>query len=327
MTDEHHGSSPTDRSADDSGRRARPSAGGERSVERLEQELAEEIRVSAELRRNLDGLSAKVAELEAGFERRLADANARNDAAETKMAEQRSRLEALGNGREETMLALSAARAELARLAIERDELRKQLERIDGMQTETVTLPDESDEEPQVHQTLPSIEDLMANLSSMDEAPAGGHETSQLHKVEAVEDGLPEMIAPELVFPEQYEDDSGGAEHDRGGGAGSEARRHASRVLVLLDADPPIKYPLYKDVMTIGRSDTADIQIVSDFVSRVHARIVATDEGLVVEDVDSKNGIRVNTKTVQRERLRHGDVIAFGRLRFTFIDTDAVGAG
>jgi pSer/pThr/pTyr-binding forkhead associated (FHA) protein len=72
--------------------------------------------------------------------------------------------------------------------------------------------------------------------------------------------------------------------------------------------------------MTIGRADAADIQIDNDFLSRVHARIVSTPTGVAIEDVESKNGIRVNAKDVKRKELRHGDIIDVGRLRFRFID-------
>jgi pSer/pThr/pTyr-binding forkhead associated (FHA) protein len=73
--------------------------------------------------------------------------------------------------------------------------------------------------------------------------------------------------------------------------------------------------------MTIGRADSADIQINSDFISRVHARLVSTTFGVFIEDVDSKNGNKVNSKLAERQALQHGDVLGLGRLRFTFIDT------
>jgi pSer/pThr/pTyr-binding forkhead associated (FHA) protein len=96
-----------------------------------------------------------------------------------------------------------------------------------------------------------------------------------------------------------------------------------SRVLVFLDGDQPIKYPLYKEVMTIGRSDQADIQVTGDFISRVHARLVSTQDGVTIEDVNSKNGIKVNSELTGKRQLKHGDVLALGKLRFTFIDTVA----
>ena len=89
---------------------------------------------------------------------------------------------------------------------------------------------------------------------------------------------------------------------------------------MLLDTERPVKYPLFKKTMTIGRADIADIQIGNDFLSRLHARIVSTPTGVAVEDIDSKNGILVNAKVVTRQELRHGDIIDLGRVRFRFVD-------
>jgi hypothetical protein len=170
--------------------------------------------------------------------------------------------------------------------------------------------------EPAAALGVPTIEELMAGLSSVREH--GGRRSDNAHLLapaDAAQDSpSQEMIAPELVFPEEY----GGSTP-----AQPAPSRGTSKILVFLDAEQPIKYPLYKDVMTIGRAETADIRVDSDYVSRVHARIVATDSGFVVEDVDSKNGIHVNSKAVERQALRHGDVIGLGKLRFTFIDTAA----
>jgi ABC transport system ATP-binding/permease protein len=120
-----------------------------------------------------------------------------------------------------------------------------------------------------------------------------------------------EMISPQLVFPEKF------AETVKRSDEKSEA---VSRMLVLLDSERPVKYPLFKETMTIGRADIADIQINNGFLSRLHARIVTTPAGVVVEDIESKNGIRVNSKATERQTLRHGDVVDFGRLRFRYID-------
>jgi pSer/pThr/pTyr-binding forkhead associated (FHA) protein len=122
------------------------------------------------------------------------------------------------------------------------------------------------------------------------------------------------MISPVLVFPEEYATTAKAA---------GEPESSVSRVLVLLDPEKPIKYPLYKETMTIGRADIADIQINNGFLSRLHARIVTTADGVVIEDAESKNGIRVNAKLTPRHSLKHGDVIDLGRLRFRFIDTAA----
>ena len=77
------------------------------------------------------------------LEKALKDALARNKTAESVIEDQKQRLKSLGVGREESMRALVEARDELKRVSRERDELRKQLSRLDRMQTETIALPDD----------------------------------------------------------------------------------------------------------------------------------------------------------------------------------------
>jgi FHA domain-containing protein len=287
---------------------------------RLEQALAAETRISAALRAGLDELRAKVERLESTFAERLEAATRSRQTAETKLADQQQRLSALGTGREETMRRLADTRAELARVRTERDDLLKKLDRAENMQTATVALTEEQDvEEPTIH-PLPSMDELMAGLDKLESEtngsqPSGGH---LLARVTLDEGDGREMIAPELVFPvDEYDDDD-----DHGGAAALDAAREPiSRLLVFLDGQQPIKYPLYKPVMTIGRSEKADIHVSDDFISRVHARLLSTEDGVVVEDVASRNGIKVNSKQTERQILHHGDVLGIGKVRFTFIDT------
>jgi hypothetical protein len=225
--------------------------------------------------------------------------------------DQKQRLKSLGVGREESMRALADVRDELKRVARERDELRKQLSRLDSMQTETIALPE--DFRLPASGAVPSLDELMSALGDI-ESPGGGPTpvAGHLHqRVESEAEGSGEMLSPEVVFPEQYAVTAESAEQ----------LAPVSKILVLLDPERPIKYPLFKETMTIGRSDSADIQIKNDFLSRLHARIVLTPGGAAIEDIDSKNGIRVNAKLVPaRYELHHGDVIDLGRLRFRFID-------
>lgn len=255
----------------------------------------------------------------ARLERELAEALARNSAAEAVISDQRARLQTLGAGREESMRALATARAELRRITAERDELRRRIMDNDEPHTATVTLPDDIfAHEPDHSATLPSIDELMAGLEEMRE-PLQRASAGHLHmKVQVSADESEEMLAPEIVFPEQYAATAA---------TGAVADSRATRVLVLLDAEQPIKYPLYKPEMTIGRSEFADIPIDSNFISRLHARVTTTPEGVVVEDVESKNGVKVNGKATARQPLRHGDLVALGALRFRFLDLGADDAG
>jgi hypothetical protein len=260
----------------------------------------------------------------ARLEKALGEALARSDAAEAMLEDQRERLKALGAGREETMRALTEVREELKRVSQERDELRKKLARVDSVQTATIALPDDDPGPSPATANVPSLEDLMGALGEIEQprVVVAGH----LHQRVTAPDDSEEMLAPELVFPEKFAEtadrgDSGGSGDGDSAERGDQKAAGVSRILVLLDPERPIKYPLYKETMTIGRADVADIQINNGFLSRLHARIVTTPQGVIVEDIESKNGIRVNSKVTPRQTLRHGDIVDFGRLRFRFIDT------
>ncbi|MFD4639478.1 FHA domain-containing protein [Lentzea sp. NPDC058436] len=64
----------------------------------------------------------------------------------------------------------------------------------------------------------------------------------------------------------------------------------------------------------IGR-DAAVCQIVVDAptVSRRHARIRPREAGFTVEDLDSANGVTINSRTTELGVLHHGDILGLGR--------------
>jgi pSer/pThr/pTyr-binding forkhead associated (FHA) protein len=71
-------------------------------------------------------------------------------------------------------------------------------------------------------------------------------------------------------------------------------------------------------VKTVGRTARADFILDAALVSRVHCRLTAdASDQLVVEDLDSTNGVLVNGKKVQRAVLREGDVLTVGRVEFS----------
>lgn len=257
----------------------------------------------------------------ARLEQALAEARARNTEVEARLADHKARLKTLGNGREESMRQLAEAREQLRRMTIERDEVRQQLARVDGMQTATAALPDEpATDESQTPDTLPSIEELMSSLHNMNEAGArlsAAHLQGRI-QADTRKERSQEMLSPEIVFPERY------APTARTEGS---TDAQIKCVLVLLDAQQPMKYPLYKAQMIIGRADSADIQIDSHFLSRQHARVTLTDAGVVIEDVESKNGIKINSKHTSKQILRHGDLLSLGGLCLRFLDTAADDSG
>ena len=108
-----------------------------------------------------------------------------------------------------------------------------------------------------------------------------------------------------------------------GGIANGDAERPRNgRLIVSLDGDKPVKYPLFKSDMVIGRALDTDIRVAGRHTSRRHARVFI-DGGLVmIEDLGSLNGITVNEKTVRKLELHDGDVLNVGGARLRFVDLD-----
>src|SRR5262249_52002986 len=67
-------------------------------------------------------------------------------------------------------------------------------------------------------------------------------------------------------------------------------------------------------VATIGAAPGNEIRIAAPGVSRRHARIVADNGEYYLEDAGATNGTFLNGGRVQREALRHLDVITLGRI-------------
>lgn len=69
----------------------------------------------------------------------------------------------------------------------------------------------------------------------------------------------------------------------------------------------------------IGRSPTSDIVVDDPLVSRRHARLLANDSTVLVEDLRSDNGVFVNEQRIRRSvRLDDGDRILVGRQELVF---------
>ena len=69
----------------------------------------------------------------------------------------------------------------------------------------------------------------------------------------------------------------------------------------------------------IGRLADVDIAIDADSVSRRHARILRSEEGWSVEDMNSTNGCYVNDVKVLARILKDGDILRFGEAIFKFL--------
>jgi pSer/pThr/pTyr-binding forkhead associated (FHA) protein/EAL domain-containing protein (putative c-di-GMP-specific phosphodiesterase class I) len=70
---------------------------------------------------------------------------------------------------------------------------------------------------------------------------------------------------------------------------------------------------------TIGRIDTADLQVDSTRVSRQHAQIVLENGRFVLRDLGSTNGTYVNGKQVESAVLADGDTVLIADFELTFV--------
>jgi len=80
---------------------------------------------------------------------------------------------------------------------------------------------------------------------------------------------------------------------------------------------------LDKPILLLGRHPECDIQIDSRKVSRRHCCIAQVADYLVVRDLDSTNGIRINGARVQEGKLKHGDELTIGNHRYQVSWDDA----
>src|SRR6266481_7215960 len=70
--------------------------------------------------------------------------------------------------------------------------------------------------------------------------------------------------------------------------------------------------------LTIGREEGNLLRLNDERVSRFHAKVQQDAGDLILTDLESTNGTRVNGHVVQIRRLRFGDRIALGRSLLLF---------
>ena len=69
--------------------------------------------------------------------------------------------------------------------------------------------------------------------------------------------------------------------------------------------------------LIIGRSPDADILLADALVSRQHARVYPGGEGVVVEDLGSRNGVLISGERITKANLDEGDAFSIGPYTFT----------
>ena len=81
------------------------------------------------------------------------------------------------------------------------------------------------------------------------------------------------------------------------------------------------KILLSRGEFSLGRAVECGLHLDDEKASRTHAILHVADDGLEVQDLESRNGVFLNGKKVEgRCRVRHGDEIVIGSQRIEIIE-------
>lgn len=93
-----------------------------------------------------------------------------------------------------------------------------------------------------------------------------------------------------------------------------------TQIIVYSNGEVVAEYTFPIGRVIVGRSSDNEIYIKSKFVSRHHAQLVSDDQGCVIEDLNSTNGVFFGEKQVKKYRLRDGDRVSLGVHELVFHD-------
>jgi len=101
------------------------------------------------------------------------------------------------------------------------------------------------------------------------------------------------------------------------------------RTVTFLVLEGVDKGRVYKDLpipITIGREEGNGLRLNDERVSRFHAKVQIEDGDIILTDLDSTNGTRVNGTAIQIRRLRPGDQVSIGRTMLLFGTMEEIAA-
>jgi predicted component of type VI protein secretion system len=101
------------------------------------------------------------------------------------------------------------------------------------------------------------------------------------------------------------------------------------RLVPLIKGKIPV-IPLTRPALLIGRHSECDVQLANPPVSRFHCCLALAYDRILIRDLGSRNGLRVNGQLVEEARLFSGDEVAIGPVIYRLVpdpvDLGQVGA-
>lgn len=90
------------------------------------------------------------------------------------------------------------------------------------------------------------------------------------------------------------------------------------KITVMMDGTVHSELTLTKERTTIGRRPYNDVVIENLTVSGEHAALIMSGNQVTVEDLHSTNGTYIDGRAVEKQVLRHGDVMDMGKYKVKF---------
>src|SRR5215470_5493636 len=91
------------------------------------------------------------------------------------------------------------------------------------------------------------------------------------------------------------------------------------RKLIIKDGTGEREIPLAGTV-SVGRDPSCEISASDPALSRHHAEFLETGRGILVRDLRSQNGIKVNSVVVREAVLQPGDVVTIAALVMRYVE-------
>jgi pSer/pThr/pTyr-binding forkhead associated (FHA) protein len=89
------------------------------------------------------------------------------------------------------------------------------------------------------------------------------------------------------------------------------------RIVPLVKGTAPL-IALHRPVLLIGRHLECDVRIDSPKISRRHCCVAIAYDRVLIRDLGSRNGVRVNGRLLEEAQLQSGDELAIGPILFRF---------
>ena len=189
---------------------------------------------------------------------------------------------------------------ELERMLCDSDEQSRR--RIDELEKELAKVSRlAKDYEEKLDSRSDAINVLLAELAKKSE---------QIESINEIGDVISDI---DVRISEQFDEEEASP-----GAQSPKSQDRVTRVLVGKVGNQLLRFPLFKDRLTIGRTNDNDIQLNAVYISRRHAVVQADGDATRVIDWGSKNGVYVNSKRVTEHFLQNGDIVTIGNAHFRY---------